>query len=201
MFRWPRREDRDNHGREEANQAPQEDTAREKTAEIIRQMSQNVELATADDVKKKLGDGQDLDAEAVLARLGADEKYSDITALKGKKTVYYYSTLHISQNYASMLARVSDQDLHALVAGTIRDESRIYPRPADARLFEKAPFHLSIPQVVQLVESMGHMEEYSDIQSMTASNGAVYFYSAQYLAEDHARGLMEWIEVEEEQIP
>ncbi len=59
-----------------------------------------------------------------------DPRYDDIktvTAATGE--MFFYSTRHMSDYYALVLARVAAKTPALLIAETVRDESRIYPRP------------------------------------------------------------------------
>ncbi len=181
--------------------SPPEPSLAEKTVECIRSTSKKAQLITLTTLQESLDLESTEELGSLLGNSELGESYPDIRCLQGRKASYYFSDQYISENYANMLMRVEEQDLAALVAGTIRDESRMYPRPTDARLFQAAPFKLSHEQVLGIVENMQKTEEYQDIHAITASNGAVYFFSSQHLTKAHAEGLMEWTEVKSHEIP
>jgi hypothetical protein len=137
------------------------------------------------------------DAEAVLDSLAEDERYGDvqtITTAGGDR--YLYSRQHMTESYATLLARVAADDPLAALAETVRDESRIYPRPTDVRLFLEPPFSLKREEVTVLVERLLQTEEYSDIKQIEASTGAVYLYSERHLKKGSAKSMVQWEEVE-----
>lgn len=145
-----------------------------------------------------------LDVEEVLSmidNLNAREDFSDICVIKGKERIYLFSENFMTKNYANMMILVEEKDLFKTIAETVREESKIYPRPTDARLFNKAPFKLSKEEFLEVYEQLKKKEEYSDIQETRASNNALYLYSNKFLKKAYASSLAEWIEVGAEQNP
>jgi hypothetical protein len=145
-----------------------------------------------------------LEVDEVLAyidELKERDEFSDISMKKGAENIYLFSEKYITMNYAKMMILVEEKDLFKLIAETVRDESRIYPRPTSIRLFSKAPFKLSRDEFLQVLEQMNKKEEYSDIKESRASNKALYLYSEKYMKKALADSLTEWIEVEAEQNP
>ena len=145
-----------------------------------------------------------LEVEEILSmidELKSREEFSDICVKKGAETIYLFSEENITKNYANMMIMVEEKDLFKLVSETVREESRIYPRPTDSRLFLRQPFNLTKDEFVQILVELKKKEEYGDIQESRASNKALYLYSDKYLKKAHADSLTEWIEVEAEQNP
>lgn len=127
---------------------------------------------------------------------GAASDLPDIARIAGASTVYYYSTASMTESYATNLARVEEKDPLNLVAQTVRDDSRIYPRPTALKSFHEAPWRLGQTEMASVLLKLGREAGVEDIQSCTASNGAVYLYSTKFLTPDHATGLTEYYEVE-----
>lgn len=145
-----------------------------------------------------------LEVEEVLQmidELKTREEFSDICISKGVEKIYLFSENYITKNYAKMMISVAERDLLNLIAETVREESKIYPRPTDVRLFSKAPFNLSKDEFKELYLQLVKKEEYSDIQETRASNNAPYLYSERFMKKAHAASLAEWIEVGAEQNP
>lgn len=145
-----------------------------------------------------------LDVEEVLTlidELKAREDYKDICIKKGAESIYLFSENHITENYANMMIMVEEKDLLKLVTETVREESRVYPRPTNSRLFLRSPFNLKIEELLQVLELLKKNESYNDIQETRASNKALYLYSDKFLKEAHANSLAEWVEVESAQNP
>lgn len=136
-----------------------------------------------------------------LDELKSREEFSDICIKKGKESIYLFSEERMTQNYAKMLIMVEEKNLFKLVAETVRDESRTYPRPTDSRLFLNTPFNLKKDEFLQVFDELKRKEEYSDIKESRASNNALYLYSDKFIKKAHADKLTEWIEVEAEQNP
>jgi hypothetical protein len=135
-----------------------------------------------------------VEAGPLLAGAGGD--FPDLARIAGASTVYYYSTASMTESYATGLARVEEKDPLNLVAQTVRDESRIYPRPTAIKVFYEAPWHLGHSEMASALLKLGREAGVEDIQSCAASNGAVYLYSTKYLTPAHASGLTEYYEVE-----
>lgn len=131
----------------------------------------------------------------IAAALSGAENAADVMYIEGSRNVYYFSTLSMTESYATYLARLGENDPLRLIADTVRDESRIYPRTTDMRVFSEAPFLLPPWKVQTLVEELAKDPDCADIQSCKASNGAVYLYSTKYIDKAYAEGLTEWNEV------
>jgi hypothetical protein len=141
--------------------------------------------------------------DAVVAHLLESKgRYADIQAVTAATgAVYLYSERHITGNYAQLLARVEAGDPLATIAETVRDESRIYPRPTHVRLFTQPPFGLKPDQIDEYVDALLQEEGYQDIQRIRAQTGAVYLYSTKHLSEALARSMVYSEEVERYENP
>ncbi len=125
----------------------------------------------------------------------------DLRMLAGSSETWYFSDLSMTGTWATYLMRLEEKDTLRLIADTVRDESKTYPRPTDLRFFNDPPFSLSDRQ---LHEALGMMElrpDLADIKRCRASNGAVYLYSNLHLVEALAETLTEWIEVGQRENP
>lgn len=165
-------------------------------AQVVREESAQRRLATKAFLASRFPEA---DLDALLASC-ADE-CPDIASIGGTAGPYYYSTLSMTEAYATHLARVEDKDPLRLVAETVRDESRIYPRPTATKIFLEQPFSLARSELASVLLRLQRDPGTSDIRSCAASNGAVYLYSDKYLTESHAQGLTEYYEVERWQNP
>lgn len=168
---------------------------------FIRDKSYEGILTNAEDL---LDEPLSLEVDEVLPmidNLKSREEFSDICTAKGAEKIYLFSENYMTKNYSKMMILVEEKDLFKTIAETVREESRIYPRPTDVRLFRKAPFKLSKEEFYEIYEQLKKKEEYMDIQETRASNNALYLYSDKFLKRAHAASLAEWIEVEAEQNP
>lgn len=137
-----------------------------------------------------------------LAEITGDERYQDIkTIVTSTGAVYCYSENHITKNYADILLRAKENDPYAVIATTVRDESRIYPRPTSIDFFRDPIFNINPEELEDHVDSILNHEDYTDIEMITASTGNRYLYSSSYLEKVYARSLVEWKEVGEEENP
>ena len=126
-----------------------------------------------------------------------DPRYADVktvTAATGEQ--FFYSTRHMSDYYALVLARVAAHDPCATIAETVRDESRIYPRPTCVLIFREKLFGIDEADLKAVVDKILERPEYSDIKMMVhPTTGGVYLYSSLYLNADNAWYKMDWQEV------
>ncbi len=163
--------------------------------ETIRLNTKNVKLTKEEDFTLE---PISLKADEVANRLEEltnIEGFEDVKLLKGKKTSYYYSNKHMTESYAKLLVRVEDGDLFALIADTIRNDSKIYPRSTDIKLFTKSPYSFKEQELIGIIEQLMKTEGYEDIKESRASNNALYLYSELHLSKAYADSLTEWIEV------
>jgi len=168
---------------------------------FIRDKSYEGILVNAEDL---LDEPLSLEVDEVLPmidELKSREEFSDICIVNGAEKIYMFSENYMTKNYSKMMILVEEKDLFKTIAETVREESRLYPRPTDVRLFGKAPFKLPKEEFYKVYEQLKKKEEYSDIQETRASNNALYLYSDKFLKKAHAASLAGWIEVEAEQNP
>lgn len=129
--------------------------------------------------------------------LQKDPRYEDIktiTASTGK--IFFYSDRHMGRGYAVVLARVAGNDPCATIAETVRDESRIYPRPTCVLLFLEKLFGINENDLKTIVEKTLARPDYSDIKMMVhPATGGVYLYSEKHLDGNSAWSMMDWEEV------
>lgn len=166
--------------------------------ELVRNHSAAAKLTRADELTiEPIALSRD-EIAGKLESIKSFEEYHDICVIEGSQAKYLFSDQHMTRNYAKMLARVEDKDLMALIAGSVRDESRIYPRPTRVTLFAEEPFRLAGSDFDTVLQQMQANPEYSDIKEFRDSRDNRYLCSEQYLSLDHALGLAEWKIIQEE---
>jgi hypothetical protein len=102
----------------------------------------------------------------------------------------------MSDYYALQLARVEAKDSCALIAETVRDESRTYPRPTCVMLFLEKIFGVDEADLESVVRQTLERPEFSDIKAMIHPvTGAVYLYSNKYMDGERAFMMMDYEEV------
>jgi hypothetical protein len=143
-----------------------------------------------------------LNATAFLPLLLEDERYQDITSISiPGGAVLLYSQQFITSSYAKLLARTEGGDPLATIADTVREESRIYPRPTDVRLFLEPPFNMTWDEITAHIDQLLGPETYGDIVKLVASTGTIYLFSEKHMTPGHARSIVEWEEVERYENP
>lgn len=177
---------------EEEREIPPE----EMIAETIREQSREVRLMR---IEEFYAEPYSLAVEVVqeaLNKFETEAVYGDIQRIPGAKTLYLYSTTHIRENYAMMLARVEEKDMFKTIAETVRHESKTYPRTTNIKLFTVAPFNFKREEILDVIQELEKRPEYEDIKQVKASNGAICLYSEKYLTKARAAAMTEWDEVE-----
>jgi hypothetical protein len=143
-----------------------------------------------------------VEIDRILPALMEDARYQDIQTVSiSSGAVFLYSRRHITENYAQFLARIEAGDPLATIAETVRDESRIYPRPTNVLLFTEPPFNMRRDEIPGLVDQLLEQGTYDDIKKIVASTGIVYLHSERHLSGVHARSLVEWQEVGQHENP
>jgi hypothetical protein len=138
------------------------------------------------------------DVAPALAALQQDERYQDIRSITlSDGTGCLFSSQFITDSYATLLTRTAGGDPCRTIAETVRDNARIYPRATELSLFIHRPFSMSREEIDAHVEQIQAAEEYKDIQSVKASNGAIYLFSDLHMSPALAKSQAEWEEVEQ----
>lgn len=114
---------------------------------------------------------------------------------------YLYSDKFMTDNYAVLLARTVAKNPYITIAETVREESRVYPRPTKVAQFYDPFFQIDGEQMQTIVENLLQKQEYQDIKKIVASTGAIYLYSTKYLEPGAAQWQVQWEEVEKDNNP
>lgn len=120
----------------------------------------------------------------------------DIVVLMGKHSYYLYSSERMTDAYARWSFLASEDDRVLTFVECVRDESRKYPRPMEASSLSNEPFNLSSQEIDELWQVVRDGGAYPDLDTLTASNGDVYYFSTDYLTPKYAASLAEWNSVE-----
>jgi len=138
----------------------------------------------------------------VVAELELDKKYADIVSVAGSSGILYlYSSDYMANNYAKTLIMAEEDDPQSMIAVTVRDESRIYPRPTNIEQFSNPIYNINKEDLYESIDGLLKRKEFDDIKLIEASTGNRYLYSSLYLDERYAKSLVEWKEVGEFENP
>jgi hypothetical protein len=165
-------------------------------AERVRQNSRNSARLTGCKSIFATGTILETDIETALSEMENDDSYGDIKRLcTAGGSTFLYSEKYITGNYAGILARAEANDPCATIAETVREESKLYPRPTSVDYFRQSIFKIDSNELNAHVAYMLTQTQFGDIKTINASTGAQYLYCDRYLTTDHARALVEWEEV------
>jgi hypothetical protein len=177
-------------------------------ASLVRTKSEAGQLVSLKDIVQVLGehpvswpDKEEGSEEALKAiiREGLQEN-QDLTETQGPEGPRYYSRLYMIDAYAKLLRRKEGDPL-LLIAETVRENSRIYPRPIAREAFKDSPFELTDEEISTCLTKMSREEPYQDIAETKTALGNVFLYSTRHLGADHASMLAEWIDAGQYQNP
>lgn len=169
-------------------------------AQLVRENSRlNAKLTPREMIYAELADMRPEEVQELFRQLEESDLYEDIHILQDpeRDRVYLYATPFICEAYARTSLLVERKDPLKLIAETVREESRLYPRPTCSLLFTLPPYELNLVELPGLLEQMAQNDEMQDIRSFKASTGTLYLYSELYMTKEHAVGLAEWAEVEQ----
>lgn len=172
--------------------------AHEKIAARVREDSRaHTCLTLADSLAELFPDVPSGEFQMFVSTLAEDDACRDIRRLMGPTgLVYLYCEKHMTHGYANLLARIETHDPYATIAETVREESRIYPRPTKVELFYAPVFQIPVGQIKAVVENLMKQEEYQDIKRIIAPTAAIYLYSTRFMDPKQAERWVQWEEVE-----
>lgn len=172
-------------------------------AETLRRRSAEGILSTKEEILADLaskgvtlptgGDDPAAGPEALFAE--ALQTGAEIRTTVGADGVPRYSHREaMTETYARLLVRKGEGPLQ-LIAETVRENSRLYPRPVSLGLFTDSPFDMTPDEVLCCIQEMAGLEAYGDIAQTTTSMGTVFLFSKRHLEPGYAAYLAEWLDV------
>ena len=185
-----------------------EEAVFQEIADFLRERSREGQLTSRDELLQHLTIGNKLPAtpeeqaaafESSLQE--AFEKNRDLQELADPAgLIYFCSSQYMTEVYANILIRKKGSPL-ALMAGIIRENSAVYPRPIPLETFKQPPFDMAEDDIQACLKQMANQEEYQDIRQTRTSIGTTYLFSGTHLEPDHASMLAEWLDVGQFQSP
>lgn len=158
----------------------------------------NVKLTPVGDLYAMATDVDPAIIDALLKGMQAEARFADIrtvTAAAGE--IYFHSDRYLVDNYAATLMMAMAGDHCVTIAGTVREESRIYPRTTNVAIFrDQEVYGIPSSDLEGIVAEILRKPEYADIQKIVhPATGAVHLYSDRYITADRAWAMMDWEEV------
>lgn len=163
-------------------------------AELIRAHSSQAQLVPKAQIPTLMGWTGDETAPQVndvLSQMAADDSLADIRSQAGERDAYYYSTLHMTDNYAMIAALVLDKNLPRTVAEMVRFNQKTYRLPTSAFNFTRSPYFYTKVQLENVRNLLRLRGEYEDIGEIVTGNDKVYFYCKDGMSERYAKALAE----------
>lgn len=169
---------------------------------MIRQSSEAGELISGSEILRRMADQHILPSPAadpgeevggfLKKVINRHEDVKELASEDGSRQ--YYSSLFMTDPYARILLQKQGDPLQ-LIAGIVRQNSAVYPRPVPLDIFTQQPFDLTLGQVSHFLERMKVQAEYHDIFTTTTSTSKVFLYSTLHLEPEYASMLAEWLDV------
>ena len=175
----------------------------QRAADMIRKRSEAGKLVSSEEIFQTLrqervpepgkGDPSEEGLEPIVKEMmNQNEDLKEIPGHDGLPR--YYSAQCMSEAYARLLVRKEGNPL-LLIAETVRENSKIYPRPVRIDIFRNEPFDLTEEEISTCLQKMKEEDQYKDIAQTTTSEGTVFLYSTLHLEPDYASMLAEWVDV------
>lgn len=123
-------------------------------------------------------------------------KCNRIKVLMGMHSYYLYDETLMTASYARWAFLAAEDNPVVTFVECVREDSRVYPRPYAAECLKNPPFRMTDEQIEETWRTVRDSGNYPDIERTEASNGDVYYYSAQYLESGYAASLAEYDAVE-----
>lgn len=175
-------------------------SAEQHLANAIRQCSKEGELLAISTLFEAPYSLTDEDIAQLKTALNSDE-FLDIAHLSLNEQDYFYSTDFMSDNYAQLQLLNRHADICTAIAGVVRFECETYPRPLKQSMLMAEPFKYEASEIEDALLLMKTHPDFQDIQHVFASNDAPYLFSNTLMSYGKARGLTEWLEVEQYENP
>lgn len=139
--------------------------------------------------------------EELFDHMAASDECADILSISNGEERYYYSDQSMSHNYARILLFTHEQDACKTIADTVRFECQTYPRPYKVHMLTLPPYSFDQEKIDSALRFFSQSDSYKDIRTVVASNDEPYLFSERFMSYGKAKGLCEWIEVEQYENP
>ncbi|MEG2006839.1 MAG: hypothetical protein RR186_05235 [Raoultibacter sp.] len=142
------------------------------------------------------GEPMFVEDEEELPDTNAPIRCEGIALLQGHRSYYLYSREHMTDNYAHWSYLAHEDNAVIALVDCAREESRVYPRPMPAESLENPPFNMSDEQIAATWKIIEESGDFPDMETVSASNDEVYYFSTKYVSRAYAQSLAEWASVE-----
>ena len=119
-----------------------------------------------------------------------------IALLPGHHSYYLYSREYMTDNYAHWSYLAHEDNAVVSLVDCAREESRVYPRPMPAESLKNPPFNMNDEQIAATWKIIEESGDFPDMETVSASNDEVYYFSTKHLSRAYAQSLAEWASVE-----
>lgn len=158
----------------------------------------NVKLTPVADLYAMAPDVDPTIIDALLKGMQTEARFADVRAVTtATGEIYFHSDRYLVDNYAATLLMALAGDHCATIAGTVREESNIYPRTTNVAIFrDQEVYGIPSSDLEGIVAEILRKPEYADIQKIVhPATGAVHLYSDRYITAGQAWAMMDWEEV------
>lgn len=133
---------------------------------------------------------------SMLNEMQTQTHYRDIKTVSSTSgELYLYCDAHITEKYATMLVKSAASDACQTIVDTVREESRLYPRPTKVSAFTSQVYGIPPTTLHPCIVRVLNSTEYADIRKLVhPETEAEYLYSNLHMTEEQAAALMKWLE-------
>ncbi|NLW42999.1 MAG: hypothetical protein GXY89_07690 [Tissierellia bacterium] len=180
-----------------ATEYDREKTDSEILINYIRRKNNLEEIVSMAELKLNPPEGLNKEKIDVLFQNSGDFiELENLEIIETKKDLYLYDSTLWTGQYAATAVLLKEKDILEAIAQRTRRDCKIYPRPLQISALKDIPYNYSEDEILGAIARMKLDNRYSDIGTVTASNGGVCLYSSEYMSEKYAQALCEEIEVE-----
>ncbi len=162
-------------------------TPEEELANVIRRASGRSRLVKKSQILQEITRGEEL-----LGLMLASESCQDIRSKSGKAEIYFYSSQHMTDNYAMIATLVEEADGPATIAQMVRFHAEKYPAATPFTYFFGTPYNWTREQFMLALEQLRKIPDYEDIVEVHAYDDTPFLISTKFVTEKYGKALADF---------
>lgn len=180
-----------------ATEYEREKTKGEILINYIRKLNYKEEIVSLKELRESLPEElNEEDIDHLIENIEDFPELENLVLLKSSRDIYLYDSTLWTGQYANTAVLLKEKDILEAIAQRARIDCKIYPRPLQVSALKETPYSYGEEEIFSAIDKMKLEDKYSDINTVSASNGGVCIYSSEYMSERYAKALCEDLEVE-----
>ncbi len=180
-----------------ATEYEREKTKGEILMNYIRDCNYSEELVSLKEIKQNPPSGlEEQEISELIENIEEIPELENLVVMERKKDIYLYDSTLWTGQYANTAVLLKEKDILEAIAQRTRIDCKIYPRPLQVSALIEPPYNYTEEEIMGAIAKMKFDNNYSDIDTVSASNGGVCIYSSEHMSKQYAEALCEELEVE-----